>query len=115
VIIVEDWAEIRCLHRAEQMPIKAIARLLGVSKNTVRRAVRLDARPGMSGHRGVHYGRGGAANPRVSPTASRPAAPSLQTSPPASGAVAHHGWPFVLALSRGGVPVGYDVARAIDG
>jgi transposase len=38
---VEDWAEIRRLHRAEQMPIKAIARKLGISKNTVRRALRL--------------------------------------------------------------------------
>ena len=36
---VEDWAEIRRLHRAEAMPIKAIARLLGVSKNTVKAAV----------------------------------------------------------------------------
>jgi transposase len=40
VITVEDWAEIRRLHRAEKMPIKAIARTLGVSKNTVRRALR---------------------------------------------------------------------------
>jgi transposase len=39
VISVEDWAEIRRLHRAEQMPIRAIARQLGVSRNTVRRAV----------------------------------------------------------------------------
>ena len=29
---VEDWAEIRRLHRAEGMPIKAIARGLGVSQ-----------------------------------------------------------------------------------
>jgi transposase len=36
---VEDWAEIRRLHRAEAMPIKAIARLLGVSKNTVKAAI----------------------------------------------------------------------------
>jgi transposase len=40
VIRVEDWAEIRRLHRAEGMPIKAIARTLGISKNTVRRALR---------------------------------------------------------------------------
>jgi IS30 family transposase len=40
VITVEDWAEIRRLHRAEKMPIKAIARTMGVSKNTVRRALR---------------------------------------------------------------------------
>jgi transposase len=39
VIKVEDWAEIRRLHRAEAMPIKAIARRMGVSKNTVKRAL----------------------------------------------------------------------------
>jgi transposase len=37
---VEDWAEIRHLYLAEQMPIKAIARRLGLSRNTVRSAVR---------------------------------------------------------------------------
>ncbi|HEX6354567.1 helix-turn-helix domain-containing protein, partial [Actinophytocola sp.] len=36
---VEDWAEIRRLHRAEGMPIKAIVRQLGISRNTVRRAL----------------------------------------------------------------------------
>jgi hypothetical protein len=30
---VEDWAEIRRLHRPEGLPIKQIARMLGVSKN----------------------------------------------------------------------------------
>jgi transposase len=39
VISVEDWAEIRRLHRAEQMPIRAIARKLGIARNTVRRAI----------------------------------------------------------------------------
>jgi transposase len=39
VLSVEDWAEIRRLHRAEGMPIKAIARLMGCSKNTVKRAL----------------------------------------------------------------------------
>jgi transposase len=39
VLGVEDWAEIRRLRRAEQMPIKAIARVMGCSKNTVRRAL----------------------------------------------------------------------------
>ncbi|HET6751581.1 MAG TPA: IS21 family transposase [Actinomycetes bacterium] len=39
MLSVEDWAEIRRLHRAEGMPIKAIARVLGVSKNTVRAAI----------------------------------------------------------------------------
>ena len=42
---VEDWAEIRRLHRAEGMPIKAIARVLGVSRNTVRAALRQDGPP----------------------------------------------------------------------
>jgi transposase len=45
VISVEDWAEIRRLHRAEQVPIKAIARRLGVSRNAVRRAIGRDSPP----------------------------------------------------------------------
>ncbi|WP_031488144.1 IS21 family transposase [Streptomyces bicolor] len=45
MIDVEDWAEIRRLHRAEQMPIRAIARHLGISRNTVRRALTSDAAP----------------------------------------------------------------------
>jgi predicted DNA-binding protein (UPF0251 family) len=45
VISVEDWAEIRRLHRAEQMPIRAIARQLGISKNTVKRALATDRPP----------------------------------------------------------------------
>lgn len=42
---VEDWAEIRRLHRVERMAIKAIARRLGVSRNAVRRALARDAPP----------------------------------------------------------------------
>lgn len=45
MITVEDWAEIRRLHRAEMMPIKAIVRHLGVSRNTVRGALRSNAPP----------------------------------------------------------------------
>jgi transposase len=45
VLSVEDWAEIRRLHRAEGLAIKAIARLLGVSRNTVRAALASDAPP----------------------------------------------------------------------
>ena len=45
VISVEDWAEIRRLRRAEAMPIKAIARRLGVSRNAVRRALAKDSPP----------------------------------------------------------------------
>lgn len=39
MLSVEDWAEIRRLHRAERVPIKVIARTLGVSRNTVRSAL----------------------------------------------------------------------------
>jgi transposase len=45
VLGVEDWAEIRRLCRAEQMPIKAVARVMGVSKNTVKRALAADGTP----------------------------------------------------------------------
>ena len=45
MLCVEDWAEIRRLHRAEQMPVKAIARVMGVSRNTVRAAVASDRPP----------------------------------------------------------------------
>jgi transposase len=45
VLSVDDWAEIRRLHRAEQMPIKAVARVMGVSKNTVKRALAADGPP----------------------------------------------------------------------
>ena len=36
---MDDWAEIRRLFRAEGLPIRAIARRLGVSKNTVKKAI----------------------------------------------------------------------------
>jgi transposase len=39
VLKVEDWAEIRRLHRAEGLSIKAITRRLRISRNTVRRAL----------------------------------------------------------------------------
>ena len=42
---MEDWAEIRRLHRAEGMPIRAISRRLGVGRNTVRRALAADGPP----------------------------------------------------------------------
>jgi transposase len=45
VLSVEDWAEIRRLHRAEGLPIKMIARTLGVSRNTVRAAIGRDDAP----------------------------------------------------------------------
>jgi transposase len=45
VLSVEDWAEIRRLHRAEGIPVKAIARTLGISRNTVRSALASDGPP----------------------------------------------------------------------
>jgi len=33
VLHVEDWAEIRGLHPAERLPIKVIARLMGISRD----------------------------------------------------------------------------------
>jgi transposase len=45
VLSVEDWAEIRRLHRAERMPIKVIARVMGCSKNTVKAALASDGPP----------------------------------------------------------------------
>jgi transposase len=45
VLNVEDWAEIRRLHRSEGLSIKQIARRVGVARNTVRTALRSDAPP----------------------------------------------------------------------
>lgn len=45
MIAVEDWAEIRRLHRAEGVPIKEVARRLGVARNTVRAALASDGPP----------------------------------------------------------------------
>jgi transposase len=45
LINVEEWAEIRRLHRAEGMSIKGVVRHLGVARNTVREALRSDAAP----------------------------------------------------------------------
>lgn len=42
---MEDWAEIRRLHKAEGLGVKTIARRLGVARNTVRAALRADAPP----------------------------------------------------------------------
>jgi transposase len=45
VIKVEDWAEIRRLYRAEGLPIRQVARVMKVSRNTVRAALRSDGPP----------------------------------------------------------------------
>ncbi len=43
--MTEDWAEIRRLHKSEQMSIKAIVRKTGLARNTVRAALAADAPP----------------------------------------------------------------------
>lgn len=45
MITLEEWAEVRRLHRAEGVPIKEIVRRLGLARNTVRAALRADAPP----------------------------------------------------------------------
>ena len=45
MLSVEDWAEIRRLRRAEQLPIAQIARVLGISRNTVKAALASDGPP----------------------------------------------------------------------
>jgi transposase len=45
VIDVDEWAEIRRLQRGEGMGVKAIARHLGIARNTVRAALRAEAAP----------------------------------------------------------------------
>ncbi|MCY0947265.1 IS21 family transposase [Streptomyces antarcticus] len=45
MIHVEDWAEIRRLHRAEGLSARAVARQLGISRNTVLRALASERAP----------------------------------------------------------------------
>jgi predicted DNA-binding protein (UPF0251 family) len=45
VIAVEDWAEIRRLHRTEGLSARAVARRLGISRSTVLRALASDRPP----------------------------------------------------------------------
>ena len=45
MLSVDDWAEIRRLHRAEGLSVRAIARVRGVSRNTVRNALAADGPP----------------------------------------------------------------------
>lgn len=42
---MDEWAEIRRLHRSGRLPVKAIARKLGISKNTVKKALRAEEVP----------------------------------------------------------------------
>ncbi len=44
MLVVEDWAEIRRLRRAEGLPISEIARVTGVARNTVKVALAAEGR-----------------------------------------------------------------------
>ena len=63
MIPIEDWAEIRRLHRSEGVPIKEIARRLGLARNTVRAALRGQEPP--SRERGPRGSLADAAEPQV--------------------------------------------------
>lgn len=45
MLSVEDWAEIRRLRRSEKLPIAEIARVMGISRNTVKSALACDGPP----------------------------------------------------------------------
>ena len=45
MLSVEDWAEIRRLRRSERLSISEIARVLGISRNTVKSALACDDPP----------------------------------------------------------------------
>jgi DNA-binding transcriptional regulator YiaG len=53
VLDVEDWAEIGRLRRAEGMPISEIARVMGISRNKVRRRWPVTGRRSIGVRRGV--------------------------------------------------------------
>ena len=96
MLSVEDWAEIRRLHRAERMPIKVIARVLGVSKNTVKAALRSDGPPRYDGPlRGSLVD---AAEPRIREL--------LQAYPtmPATVVAERIGWTHSIRILRDGWP-----------
>jgi len=92
VLNVEDWAEIRRLRKAEAMPIKVIARVLGCSKNTVKKALAADGPPAY--HR---LGRGSVVDgvePRIREL--------LQATPtmPATVIAERIGWPYSIRVLR---------------
>jgi transposase len=44
-LVVEDWAEVRRLYRSERVSISQIARVMGISRNTVKAALRSEVAP----------------------------------------------------------------------
>ena len=92
---VEDWAEIRRLWKAERMPIKVIARVLGCSKNTVKKALAADAPPAY--RRPPRGSVVDAVEPRIREL--------LQATPtmPATVIAERIGWPFSIRVLSGRV------------
>ncbi|WP_169338159.1 MarR family transcriptional regulator, partial [Nocardia vinacea] len=45
MISVQDWAQIRYLHASEGLSMRAIATRLGISRDTVSRAIKSDSPP----------------------------------------------------------------------
>lgn len=89
---MEDWAEIRRLSRSEGMSIKGIARALGISKNTVRRALRAPDPP-----RYQRAARGSAADafvPRIGQC------PALDARMPATVIAERVGWSRSITVFR---------------
>jgi len=95
VLDVEDWAEIRRLWKAERMPIKVIARVLGCSKNTVKKALAADAPPAY--RRPPRGSVVDAVEPRIREL--------LQATPtmPATVIAERIGWPFSIRVLSGRV------------
>lgn len=89
---VEDWAEIRRLRKSEGMPIKAIARVVGCSKNTVKAAL---AAVGPPAYRRPSRGSVvDAVEPRIREL--------LQATPtmPATVVAERIGWPYSIRVLR---------------
>jgi transposase len=93
VLDVEDWAEIRRLWKAERMPIKVIARVLGCSKNTVKKALAADAPPAY--RRPARGSVVDAVEPRIREL--------LQATPtmPATVIAERIGWPYSIRVLSG--------------
>src|SRR5690348_10661407 len=110
MLSMEDWAEIRRLHAAERVPIKQIAREMGISKNTVKAVLAADAPP--------KYRRAatGSVVDQVEPQIRR----LLQQTPtiPATVIAERIGWSRGMTVLAGrvrAVPDGDAVASADDG
>jgi transposase len=95
VLAVEDWAEVRRLRRAEGLSISEIARVLGISRNTVKRALASDGPPRY--HRAPAGSVADAFEPRIGEL--------LQAFPtmPATVVAERIGWPYSIRTLSGRV------------